>query len=130
MAIDNNKIEQVDADDYKNSELGDDPIEDTFNITVSIPETVEIKMVNASTLADYEVWIFISSVLSNALLGFLVAYFTNTDTAKSQSFLFSAIIFTILFIISVVVAFSKRSQLQKKSKDIKLKTTAFKNKKR
>ena len=130
MSADKDKVEQVEAEDYKNSELGEDPIDDTFNITVSIPETVQIKMVNASTLSDYEVWLFISSILSNAFLGFLVAYCTNSDPAKSQSFFYSTIIFTFLFVVSICVAFNKRQQLQSKSKDIKLKTSALKSKKK
>ena len=130
MAAEKKNIEQVEVDDFSNSEYSDDPIDSSFNITVSIPETVEIKMVNVSTLSDYEIWIFISSVLSNAFLGFWVAYFTNSDKNKDNSILFSAIIFTVLFLIAVFVAFSKRRLLQAKSKDIKLKTTPFKNNKR
>ncbi len=122
-------IEHVDADDYQNSDLGEDTNDETFNITVSIPETVEIKMVNASTLADYEVWIFISSILSNAFIGFWTAFFSNTDENKSGSILFSSITFTLLFILTCIVAFRKRAQLQSKAKDIKLKTKALNRKK-
>lgn len=130
MPEDKKNIEHVEVDDFVNSEYGDDPVDSSFNITVSIPETVEIKMVNVSTLSDYEIWIFISSVLSNAFLGFWVAYFTNSDKNKDSSILFSAIVFTLLFLIAVYVAFTKRRLLQAKSKDIKLKTTPFNNKKR
>ena len=119
-------IEHIDADDYKDSELGEDPNDDTFNITVSIPETVEIKMVKASTLSDYEVWIFIASILSNAFIGFWTAYFTNTDPYKEGSLFFSSVVFTALFAITCMVAFKKRGQLQKKSKNIRLKTHPFK----
>lgn len=130
MPEDKKNIEQVEVDDFSNSAYSDDPVDSSFNITVSIPETVEIKMVNVSTLSDYEIWIFISSILSNAFLGFGVAYFTNTDKAKDGSLLFSAIVFTVLFVISIYVAFTKRRQLQSKSRDIKLKTTPYKNNKR
>jgi|JI9StandDraft_1071089.scaffolds.fasta_scaffold17701_4 hypothetical protein len=128
MAEVKGNIEHVDADDYKDSDLGEDPNDDTFNVTVSIPETVEIKMVNASTLSDYEVWGFISSILSNAFIGFWTAYFTNTDNNKASSIFFSSIVFTILFIVACSVTYRKRGQLQKKSKDIRLKTTPFKKK--
>ena len=35
-------------------------------------------MVDASSLNDYELWVFIASLLCNFLVGFIVAYISNT----------------------------------------------------
>ena len=51
----------------------DNPFGDALDVTVSIPETLEIKMVDATVLSDYEVWQFISSILGAAVVGFAVA---------------------------------------------------------
>ncbi|MCB0539549.1 MAG: hypothetical protein H6576_05920 [Lewinellaceae bacterium] len=99
------------------------PIGDAFDIMVSIPDRLEIKMVNASILSDYEVWIFISSLISNAVIGFWVAYATNTNVNASSILFWNSIVFTILFMITLIVALSKRYTLSKKSKSIKLKTS-------
>jgi len=55
--------EHVEAN--RGSEPSDNPLARGLNITVSIPETVEIRTVNASVLADYEVW---SSYLPSCLM--------------------------------------------------------------
>ena len=99
------------------------PIGDAFDIMVSIPDKLEIKMVNASILSDYEVWIFISSLISNAVIGFWVAYATNSNVNAESILFWNSIVFTILFVITLIVALSKRYTLSKKSKTIKLKTS-------
>jgi hypothetical protein len=99
------------------------PIGNELNILVSLPESLEIKMVNASILADYEIWIFISSVLSSVMSGFWVAFTQTKDNAVRNILFWNSLIFTILFLAAVIVAFTKRSKLNKKSKSIKLKAT-------
>ncbi len=44
-----------------------------LTVNVTVPETLEIPLVNASVLADYEAWLFMASVLANAVIGFRVA---------------------------------------------------------
>lgn len=99
------------------------PIGDAFDVMVSIPDKLEIKMVNASILSDYEVWIFISSILSNAVVGFWVAYSTNSKVEADTILFWNSVVFSFLFLVTVIVALVKRFQLNKKSKSIKLKTS-------
>ena len=105
----------------------ENPLARGLSVTVSIPETVEIRMVDASVLADYEVWIFISSILSSAVIGFLVAYFQSASApngANGGTYLaVVAGVFAILFVVSLMMALSKRERIRKKSKDIKLRAT-------
>lgn len=114
------------ADSFSQSPASENPSTDPFNVIVSVPEAIKIKMVDASALADYEIWVFIASIVSNAVVGFLVAYSQALD-AKSPSAPYvgwTVVIFFALFVISTITAFRKRSSLQKKGREIKLKTTS------
>ena len=96
-----------------------------FNVTVSIPEVLEIRMVDASVLADYEVWFFISSLLSSAVVGFLVAFFQSYpepgETGRpSASLLATTLMFAVLLVISVAMTLMKRRQMRKRSKPLRL----------
>jgi len=99
------------------------PLGDELNIMVSLPETLEIKMVNASTLEEYETWFFISSVLSSFMCGFWVAYAQNTVKDINNILFWNSVAFTVIFIISVITAFSKRRKLNEKAKSVKLKAS-------
>lgn len=91
-------------------------------INVSVPETITIRMVDASALGDYEIWVFIASILSNAVVGFLIAWLQAKDanSPAQSAWQFSFIVFTILFLLSLVRAVMKRVSLQRKSKTIPL----------
>lgn len=101
------------------------PIGDSFNVIVSVPQAVEIKMVDASALSDYEIWVFIASLLSNAVIGFFIAYVQAIDakSATSSYIGWTDSVFTLLFLISLFVTYKKRVTLKKKGRDIKLRTT-------
>lgn len=114
------------AEAFSRSPAAENPVADTFNIVVSVPDSIEIKMVDASALADYEIWVFIASILSNAVVGFLVAYFQAID-AKSPSKTYigwTLFIFIVLFVISTATAIYKRASLKKKGRDIHLRTSS------
>nr|WP_299214213.1 hypothetical protein [uncultured Allomuricauda sp.] len=97
------------------------PLGDELNILVSIPESLEVKMVNASILSEYEIWFFISSVLASVMSGFWVGFAQNSNTEIDSILKWNSIAFTILFGITTIVAFRYRYKLKKKSKSIKLK---------
>jgi type III secretory pathway component EscS len=101
------------------------PVTSSLNVVVSVPDSIEIRMVDASVLSDYEVWFSISSVLASTIIGFLVAYFQAVEVkAQNASQLgYTVIVFAILFIISVFTTYCKRRLLRKKGKSIKLKAT-------
>jgi hypothetical protein len=98
---------------------------DAFNVVVSIPDSIEIRMVDASALGDYEVWVFIASLISNFVIGFFVSY---AQEAKAESPIASyvgwtTVAFTILLIFALVMAIAKRMALRKKGRKISLKTS-------
>ncbi|WP_144401578.1 hypothetical protein [Isoalcanivorax pacificus] len=118
----------VEAEEFSNAPASENPLGGSFNITVSVPDKIKIKMVDASILEDYEIWLFIASLFSSAVVGFLVAYFQAIDS-KSASITYigwTTTVFGVLFALSVIVAIRKRSALRKKGRDIELKTSSAK----
>ena len=89
-----------------------------LTVNVTIPETLEIPLVDASVLADYEAWHLMASVLANAMVGFLVAGLESDGI----SLLATALVFSILFAVALVMAVVKRRKLRRKTKAVRLRT--------
>ena len=87
-------------------------------VNVTIPEILEVRLVDASMLADYESWFFFASVLANAAVGFLVAGLES----KSISLLVTALVFSILFAVALIMAMVKRHKLRRRRKAVTLRT--------
>ena len=101
------------------------PVHDAFNISVLVPDEITIRMVDASALSDYEVWVFISSLLSSALVGFLVAYMqasSSGDPTQGAMFWMTVLI-GLLTLAGLVMVYSKRTLLKRKGRTMKLKTS-------
>ena len=112
------------------------PVDGVINVTVSVPETLDIKMVNASALTDFEIWFFISSLLTNAVVGFLVAYLqSGKDSVKDPSgvevvpaqaldaaLLAVTLMFLALLVIAIGMTLYKRKQLRTRSKTVTIGT--------
>ena len=101
------------------------PLGTSLNVVVSVPEAIEIRMVNASSLSDYEMWVFLASVLSNAVVGFVVATIQAYDSNATNAcqLLMTAIVFGILFVATGIKAGTQRCTVTKTGKTIKLKAT-------
>jgi mannitol-specific phosphotransferase system IIBC component len=78
--------DKANASPARNPRSGDGPTEnplaDNFSFDLSVPP-ITVRMVDASALADYEVWLFAASLTSSASLGFLVAFIQSAEGAKS-----------------------------------------------
>lgn len=111
------KIEHIEGDSFKAPPI-ENPFSKALNVTVSVPESIEIKMVDASVLSDYEVWGLVASILASAFVGFLVAYFQASQSNQAPYY-YMTITIGVLFIISVIMAAVKRYKLRKKPKCIK-----------
>jgi hypothetical protein len=99
------------------------PLAQQFSVVVSIPQTVKIKLVDASLLSEFEIWIYISSALVNFSTGFWVTYAQNSNTQIDKILLWISICFTILFLATLIVAITKRIKMNRKSKDVELNTS-------
>lgn len=92
------------------------PLAGSTNVAVSLPETVEVKLVDASVLQDYEIWSLATSILSSATVAFFVAY---AQTPANQHLLYTGLVFLALMIVTGIAALTKRVKLAKKSRRIR-----------
>ena len=93
-----------------------------FNVSVLVPDNIEIRMVDASALSEYEFWFFLASLLSNIAVGFLVAYVqAGAGSSATKSYVgYTALAFGILFLTAIARALVLRYILRKKSKTVRL----------
>lgn len=94
------------------------PFAHTANITLSVPESVEVKLVDASALADYEVWIVLTSILSSAVTGFLVAIVQAPPLDQGRYSVITEI-FGILMLVCAFMAVVKRRKLSNKARRVR-----------
>ena len=72
------------------------PLASGLNLTISVPDDIEIKVVDASALDEYEVWVLLASLVMNAVVGFGVAFFQDT---KQGHLGWVALMFVLIFLI-------------------------------
>jgi ABC-type Mn2+/Zn2+ transport system permease subunit len=94
--------------------------EKLFNVTVRVPTNIEIPMIHATGFSDYELWVFIASILSNLSVAFLIFYIQNTETNKHNLLLGVTITFGLLFGVSCYQAFNRRYKLTSNTTLIKV----------
>ena len=98
----------------------------TPNITVSIPETIDIKMVQVSALSEYEEWFLMFSISCTAFFTFLAL------CIQSNQYNFLLILITIFsgsfFFYTGYRTIRKRQKLTSKPRIFTLKTTPISEK--
>jgi len=99
------------------------PLAHQFNVVVSIPQSVKIKLVDASLLNEFEIWMYLSTVLLNIATGFWVSYAQNTTVLVDKILCYTSLCFTLLFLFAIIVAITKRIKMNKKSKEVELGTS-------
>jgi hypothetical protein len=92
-----------------------------FDIAISIPEVLEIKMVDASALSDYEIWFFASGSMLTFLTGFAVAWFQEQDSRAGRILLVAVTVFFVLFAGAFSMTIVKRRAIRRKSRLLKVK---------
>ena len=94
------------------------PFAHSANVTISVPESVEVRLVDASVLADYEVWSLATSILSSAVVGFLVAYLQSAQEYKGV-FLVIACVFAALAVLTGFMAHANRRKIRKQARSVR-----------
>ena len=79
-------------------------------VVVSVPQTLEIELVDSSVLKDYEVWSIQSSALFSILVGIAVAMIQSGWSSALGVFGF---VFLVWFGFSSAYAYKKRKQLKR-----------------
>ena|SRR5205809_2240610 len=98
----------------------ENPIAKGLSVTVSVPETIEIRMVDVSALDDYEMWVLLSTIVISFAVGFTVAFVQE----PSKLYLLAvAILAFLLFVCCLSFALYKRARLRRKSKRVQMKVS-------
>lgn len=95
------------------------PFAHSANITVSVPETVDIRLVDASALADYEVWSLLTSILSSAVVGFAVAYLQARTAFERTQHLVITLVFLCLMLVCAIMSWHKRRRISAKARQVR-----------
>jgi hypothetical protein len=94
-----------------------------FAMSISFPETVSIKMVDASALNDYEIMLAVAFSFSSAFVGFLIGAIQAKGTDREL------IIITVMMLIAAIVFFiwalAKRKKITARSKEFVIKTSGI-----
>jgi hypothetical protein len=107
------------------------PLGEHLDFSLSVP-TIEVRMVNAASLEDYEIWFLVSSLVSSAAIGFLVAYMQSfQEDAQGVergdgTFLVVALIFCALMVLCVWRAITLRRRITSESKTYQMRASASK----
>src|SRR5690348_15442285 len=79
------------------SEPTDNPFAKGMTVSISVPQTVKVRMVNADGLSDYEILFFLSSLLWSAVVGFFIATLQASEQEKPAFGWFTGVLL-VLFI--------------------------------
>ncbi len=115
--------EHDEVESFLKTEAGQEPTPGDFDISLSLPATIEIRMVDASILSDYEIWSFCSSGLLSFLVGFVVAWTQEKEPHASKILGCVCVIFGLFFIACLVMSLVKRHTMRKKERTVRLKTS-------
>ena len=102
------KTEEV---DHSLASSSGNPLAHGFNVTVTIPNQINIRMVDASALSDYELWVFVASGLLSAFFGFLVATIQSFGTEVAGPMVTMTLILLVLFVVAGLKSLSVRKRL-------------------
>lgn len=103
-------------EDSGDAKVGSNPWKDA--ITVTMP-TIDIEMVSATNLRDYEVWFLITTIAASFMSAFFALYVQTGDGMVA----FFSIFLAVFFSISLLMTARARRLLSKKSKSYRLMTT-------
>jgi membrane protein DedA with SNARE-associated domain len=114
-------------DTTTNDQTTENPFASSFAFQLTVPP-IEVEMVNASGLSDYEVWLFVASLVFSFTVGFFVAYAQSFHTVgtrqeSDRTFLVVAILFLILFFVFFGRALTIRWRLRKNARTYKMSAT-------
>lgn len=108
-----------------------------WGVDFQVPD-IEVKMVSAGVLEEYELWFGVASFFAAAVVGFLVAYIQSFNEKEAHlekgvivysdhsnvTFLVVAILFFLLFVGGTWRTIALRRRLKKKSTSYKMRVTS------
>ncbi len=104
--------------EHPRSRSPENPFAHSANVTISVPESVEVRLVDASTLSDYEVWFFFASLLGSTWMAFFVACLQAPPTQR-DIFIIIDIVFLLLFVFALGMTLSKRHKIKARTRQVR-----------
>ena len=95
------------------------------NVIVNFPNEINIDLVQSNELKHYELFQWLVALLLSIAIGFWTAYCTLID--KDQSLFWSAIVFTVLSVLFIILAFYYRKKVYQGSIKKEISLGDFKN---
>jgi len=105
------------------------PLGEDLDFSLSVPP-IEVRMVNAAALEDYEIWFLTSSIVGSAAIGFLVAFIQSFHEDRpgnnhgDVTLLIVCLVFTVLLGIAAGRAIILRRRIKSQSKTYSMKASA------
>lgn len=96
------------------------PLASNMRVNLSLPDSFDIEMVEASQLSNYELWSVVSSIMINLVVGFAVAAVTNTEPKRCALLWGVTAIFTVLFLGAIFLTVHFRRKLKKNTQVVKM----------
>lgn len=78
-------------------------------VEVRFPDKISIELVQANELRHYEIFSWFSSLVATIAVGFWTAYFTTSP--RSNQLFWTALAFTIIFVVSLSIAIYYRRKV-------------------
>lgn len=96
------------------------PLASNLKVRLSVPASIDIEIVEATHLKEYEIWAVVSSLMLNLLVGFVVA--ATTNTVKERTVLLWAIsaIFFLLLIGAVIIMIVYRKKISRDKQTVRM----------
>jgi hypothetical protein len=92
------------------------PLAAAVGVTVAVPKSIRVQMVDASALAQFQYLGLATSILSSAVIGFLVAYLQTAT--RPTHLLIETIVWGLLFGIALIATLRTRKALRPESEDV------------
>lgn len=94
-----------------------------ISVTISAPNSIDITLVDASSLLDYEIWGGLSSVILSFLTGFVVAMVQEPDPKIKGVFKAISLVLFLFLAFTALMSIIKRTKMKKSKKIINLQTS-------
>lgn len=94
------------------------PIAQNSSISLSIPSSLNIRLVDARVLGDYETWSAMTSTIVAALIGFLTAWI-GAPAAMRPTFGWISVVLVVLALLTGRMAKQKRDAIFQNTHDLR-----------
>lgn len=96
------------------------PLAANLHVRLSMPESFEIEIVEASQFREYELWALVSSIMLNLSIGFIVAAATNDVPERCSLLWITSAIFIVLFLSASLLTAKYRKKIKREKQIVKM----------